>query len=118
MHCVLHNKFPSLSIHKSGVLRLNKTAVTALDFKHGDAFEVLQDEENPQDWYIAKTTNENALIWRKDSSGAMLCNVKYIADKILKSLGITGKAAKFRIATEEVEEGLKAYAIFTHSANK
>jgi len=73
---------PTLSFTvKSGLIRIGKEVCETLNVKEGDAIKFLQDEENPEDFFISKSTKDVGFVVRYNSSkSTFLLNAKKIAN--------------------------------------
>lgn len=116
------NVVPSISGNlKSGIVRLNKGLVALLKLNNGSPVVFTQDEESPEDWYIA--TKEGGLSFRKDRSGGssrdndvLVANSMYLVKSIVKSLDIPLLSFRMYVGTEPTEiEGILYYPIITKS---
>jgi hypothetical protein len=104
-----------ISFEKKGIIRLNKFATDALLIKVNDRINILQDEDNPRDWYIEKTTEEEGLVMRKHNTGSVCCNSISIVSAFRKSHGFTGTIS-LRIATQMAFDDSGMHAILVSSA--
>jgi len=110
--------FAYITLEKIGIIRLNRNAAELIGLSVGDKLNVINDEDNPRDWYIEKTTDDDGLIMRKHSDSGSICsNAKVITDEIRKSLGVETKTLRFRIAGKPAFDDSNIYAILTGSAN-
>jgi len=67
---------PRLSIHlKSGMFSFNEAACKLLNVDIGDQVQIYQDEESPENWYIAKVQEDGFGLGRKGSGskGTYFC---------------------------------------------
>lgn len=111
----------SIRFHSSGVITLSTSAVEGLKLKEGDKMCVVQDEENPDDWYLMKDENGFSLRTYKGNNG--LCfNNAYIAKSIINFLDINANSVCFKVATEatipedESMKEIELFAILTKTA--
>lgn len=64
------NQQPRISLHfKSGLISINEVACEMIGLKPDDYVEVYQDEEDPENWYLAKT-NKSGWVLRPQNKGA------------------------------------------------
>ncbi|MVT11352.1 SH3 domain-containing protein [Chitinophaga tropicalis] len=110
---------PTLSINtKSGVFNFNQAAGELLNLKEGDSIQLLQDEENPDCWYVEKLTGKEAskgfkLRYKSTKYGISFNNTT-LARQLFDSLCITAEHAKAHIAkSATVLEKRELYGI-TH----
>jgi hypothetical protein len=85
--------------------------------KPGDKIEIIQDEDNPEDWYFAKTES-GFKTQRYSSTKGVMFNKKILAEKLLKSLG-RSETTSFPIGAEpKMVEGLEVWSIITASVKE
>lgn len=79
---------PFVSIHmKSGMFGINGVACEIIGLKKGDLVEVYQDEEDPENWYLAKVKEGGWTLSQKyNSTGLFFCN-KQLCVLIIDSVG-------------------------------
>lgn len=85
---------PTVGINRSsGVIRLSGAAANAIGLKAGDYIKILQDEENPNDFFICKTTAEVGFKLRSNSSSTgLMTNCVTVCVKMLESAKTDDKA--------------------------
>ncbi len=110
----------SLMISKVGSFTFSKNAVKNLLLQDGDYIELIQDVDNPKDFYLTKSNEKNGYKLRRYYSlnSAISFNSSAIASLIFKSLHISGKNAISCLISPEpiIENGNKIWAIITSSA--
>ncbi len=109
---------PTVHISKTGLISFSRNSVESLNLKQNDRVELIQDEDNPQDWYVVTVENEGGFILRKGTYGQLLFNSSMVVDLIQKSLPLELRkdSLTFLIASQPEEiEGEKIYAILTSS---
>lgn len=85
----------------TGVFSFSKTAVQLLKVKAGMCCTLLQDENQPKDWYL-KFSKFDGFTLRNSQKGVqamLIFNNSFTARALAKSIGLTGNAT-FLIATE------------------
>lgn len=78
---------PAVSIKKSGSIHFNKVASALIGLEKGNHVLILQDQENPADWYVTKTDDKNGFETR-DFVGQMAFSCMAVVREIWKSHGI------------------------------
>jgi hypothetical protein len=57
------DKKPFIQVNnKVGIFNINNSAADLLDLKDGDMVQLLQDEENPEDWFIEKVKEDGFVV--------------------------------------------------------
>jgi hypothetical protein len=111
-------KEPVIRISKSaGLISLNASAAAAIGLAAGDRIVFVQDEDSPRDWYIKKSTDDNAFPVR-DDEGRKDLNSSHIAHRIINSAQKASdkewQAAGFKLQANPVEmDGENYYLIIT-----
>lgn len=103
---------------KSGTIAFSQSAASAIGMTKDTGFEIAQDENRLQDWYITKSDNENSFYARENSSGrgGFVIQSVVLSKAILESVSAGSNSASFLVATEPiVHEGVEFYAILTKS---
>ena len=105
---------------KAGLISFSIGAEKLLDFKKGDKVIILQDEENPEDWYINKTQSKSGFALRiQDDQKGVTFNCSFIVKRILDSLGFEGKSCSMPISKNPIDNnGEKYYLIITSNINE
>jgi hypothetical protein len=116
------NGLPTVTFSKVGLITFSRVAVHGTGLEAGDKLVFLQDEENPGDWYMKRSTTLAGTVLRPGPGGALCCNFVEVARKVLEStreslagyqLSTTPESrARFRVATR-LENGM--YAIITRN---
>lgn len=78
---------PFMSIHlKSGMLSMNYVACELIGLEPGDQVEIYQDEEDGENWYIAKVKEGGWKLNQKDSSKGLYFVNKKLSTLIMESV--------------------------------
>jgi len=117
---------PAISFNSAGVIRINKCASERIGLKSGDKMKFYQDEDNPEDWYVAVVpkTDELGLRIRQSNSqiGTFCLNSIAVVKNLYESIGFRGKTIKFQLGSEPLRDykPLQDYlwAIITAMGNK
>jgi hypothetical protein len=85
---VIRNGNPSMSInHKTGVFSINQQASSLIGLKAGDQIQFLQDENEPENWYMEKVKSEGfALRANSNITPGLLFNNTSIGRKVIDGL--------------------------------
>lgn len=97
-----------MSIHiKSGMLSINGVACDLIGLVKGDHAEVYQDEDDAENWYIAKVKEGGWELMKKDASQALYFANKQLCMLILESVeaDINKKGIRLPIAGEPTKLG-------------
>lgn len=113
---------PTISCNvKAGLMNLSAELCKSMKLEADDRVSVLQDEDTPQDWYLAASKEGFKLRKdRDDKSGntALSFNNTITVKAIAKSLGIESNYFKCRVGDEPVILGKgKYFPIITKSVN-
>jgi len=105
---------------KAGLISFSIAAIKLLDLKKEDRVIILQDEENPEDWYINKTQSKSRFALRfQDNKKGVFFNCALITRRILDSLGFEGKSCSMPISKKPIDNnGEKYYLIITSNINE
>lgn len=103
---------------KDGKFYLNKQAVRMIDLNQGDRVMCYQDNDEKDNWYIAKTDSEEGfkILGTSNSGGGLHFHSVGMARKIRDSIGRTGKNTSMIISPYPEED--KYFLLITHSARK
>ena len=105
---------------KGGGISMNRKLVSELKLAHGDKIIFAQDEERPQDWYMATTASDTGFILRQQNKRGLHFNSAGLAEKIEKSLkqDFSGKRSiQMIVGLEPIENaGSNLFPIITKSA--
>ena len=102
---------------KTGLIGLNKALCAQLGVKAMDTVTLYQDEDNPDEWYIARTEGGFSLHAPK-KDGACSFGSSETCREFCKATGLSGTVS-LRVATQPVDDehpGL--YAILTGSSKQ
>lgn len=110
----------TLRVHKQGSFSLSKAAMEMMELRPGHKVEVVQDLDRPRDWYITKSTGDDAFVVRgKASQGGMFAS-SITAASIKKACELDTFGAtsyQFLIGKEPVaHDGAELWPIITKSA--
>lgn len=107
--------FPHLRITTQGRFFLNKRAANDLNLNKGDLVNLVQDEENPRDWYLKKTDDEAGFpLSVQGKHRGVSFSSSTIRNVMFKSLGLPLLSTTFRISNKPIEGGY--FPIITSSA--
>jgi len=96
----------AITMRRSGVISLNGGTIELTKLKAGDAIAILQDEENPEDWYITKDPDGFTLRNGGKASKCLNANNASFVNKMLDALGIhTEAGVRFQLAPQPTKEG-------------
>lgn len=78
----------AMSIHiKSGLFSLNGAVCKLMELDNGDQVEIYQDEQDPENWYIAKVKEGGFRLRGKTArSGSLFFSNRKLCDLILESV--------------------------------
>lgn len=110
---------PKLYISKHGGFHINKAACERICLNTERTVMVLQDEENPKDWYISEVPSEGFKVRVKDlkSPRGVQFNSTTLKSKFFESLKLdNNKHVSMLIGQEITIDGLKLFPIITKSA--
>lgn len=111
---------PFLQVNnKVGLFNLNKTLSELLELKHNDQVQFMQDEEEPERWFIEKVKADGFVVREKENMGkGVLFNSMGLARLIFQSVKCEYKSG--RILLGEKVTSLKnrtVYELVTASLN-
>lgn len=115
---------PNVYIHNGGSFVFNQPAALLFGIKPDGKFylEIIQDEDNPKDWFVTLSDEENGILLRPGKkAGGCAFNSGVIAKEVLKTLpksdiGTTATKANLLIAGDaQTIDGLKLWPIITSS---
>jgi hypothetical protein len=117
----LSNGRPYISIStKSGVIRFDTSAISALKLKEGVKVEFLQSEVDGKDWYIRVNSPEGFSLRRSPNSSALQIQCIFLAKSINKSMSSQAMSSSYlsvRIqVAAEMDPDANAYAMLTTQA--
>ncbi len=79
---------PNISFSRSGTITLNSVAVNALQINAEERIEFIQDEDNPEDWYILKSSDGGyTLRQQTEKTTAVMIQNKGLITHIARELG-------------------------------
>ena len=107
---------PYISLSRQGMISISEPAVEAIGLVLGDKISLLQDEDDPVNWYLMKDP-DNGFVTRVYKGSKGLCfNAAKLAKTFLDELQYENThRATFKIITEgqEVENFDTLYAVIT-----
>lgn len=86
---------------KANSVRFNSHAVTLMDVKAGDTIAIAADEENPEDWYILKNT-ENGIPLCTTKNNELCFNCKNMINDFFNTF-LVRQAIALPIAKQPIE---------------
>ena len=110
----------TIRFNKSGAISISGVAVDLTGINSGDYIEIVQDEQNPEDWYITKSDmNVGFKLRPGGKSGNSMANSAATCRAFLKQFPRTGKTSTgCLIGTVPVTfEGVDYWPIITSSAH-
>lgn len=113
----------TLNVNKGGMFGFSARSADVIGLEHGSKVLIIQDEDRPKDWYVAKDHRggePTGFEVRGKKANTLCFNSSYTAQKIKDSLGLNGsvKSMRFLIGTAPVKhDGLELWPIITKSVN-
>ena len=108
----------TIRFYEQGQISLSMSAVKMMNLKNGDRIEILQDQNEPNDWYITKSKDGFQLRKQSGTKGYVFNN-KYTSRIFIKSFGKDRKSLGCMIGTEPEEyKGEILWSIITSSINE
>ena len=101
-----------LRVYRRGLITFSAELVRALKLEKG--FFLIQDEENPANWYIESDPSEKAFKVRSTRTKTYMINSVELTNAILSSIGVEEKLNIRMLVSRKPENNL--YAILTKSA--
>lgn len=103
-----------ITFNTGGNIALTKNAAETLGLKAGDKVALLQDTDNPKDWYLSVGDAQGFELRKRTENGSVQFNNVSLVDKVLRSLGISNNASFPLVAEpQNLEGGGKVYPIIT-----
>lgn len=94
---------PTLRVTRGGYIGLSKAALEPMGLNVEDKVALVQDQKNPEDWYLVED-KENGFTLRKSSnSGSLAFNSAVMGKAMLDSLDCADDSVRFKVVTEPVE---------------
>lgn len=116
-----HSNKPSIFFSKAGTIALNKEFSSKIGLEVNDKVSIVQDEENPDDWYLL-IDDENGFPLRENKD-RLIFNNATTAKAVIDYFKFRTKSVRFQIATEStpIEDGEndgagELYGILKHTA--
>ncbi len=72
---------------KTGVISINRAAAVLTKIEAGDQIQFLQDEDDPESWYIEKVTNNGFQTRHNSNKNAIVTNSSGVINSIFASMG-------------------------------
>lgn len=108
-----------IHFNRKGANTISNTAIAEIGFEEGDRIAIVQDEDNPEDWYLTEEAKGFLLRKANKHSRALMFNNAHISNLIIDASGIDAATASFKLITKPVMNGkLKLYPIIISSAKK
>lgn len=104
---------------KTGLFNINRAACEVVGVKNNDQLQFLQDEENPEEWFVEKVKKDGFVIREKEAIGkGNLFNSTALARLIFKSVNCEYYSGRILIG-EQVKElkGRNVFRLVTSSIN-
>ena len=103
-----------ITFNTGGNIAITKYAAEKLGLAAGNKVSLLQDTENPKDWYLSVGDAEGFELRPRSGNGSVQFNNVALVEKVLTSLGLSSNAS-FPLVTEpqNVEGGGKVHSIIT-----
>ena len=96
----------AITMRRSGVISINGGSIQLTKLKAGDAIAILQDEDNPEDWYLTKDDDGFLLRDGGKASKTLNANNSAFVNKMFDALGIhTEAGVRFQLAPQPTKEG-------------
>lgn len=113
-----HRKgIPIIRFGSKGAIWLSRVLVEKIKLSAGDTIAIVQDEDEPTDWYITK--DKDGFMLRKTSIRWLTFNNAVLSKNVLEALGYEDSYASFRVVTEPVIIAKwEYYPILTASGKK
>lgn len=108
----------TIRFHKVGLISISKQGCVDLELKAGQNISIVQDEENPEDWYLLVNDENGFTLKDYKNTGGLFMQSAFIAKSIIGALELNANSVSFKLATKKAdnEDGLTLYAILTPSA--
>lgn len=110
----------SIRFSRQGQITITKYGVSKIGLKVSDKIALLQDEDNPSDWYLTFDKKEGFSLRETGKSGSLAFNNAAMANALLDSLRLDVSSMGFKLVTEPqtYEGNVKLYTILTAAALK
>ena len=113
---------PTINFNMAGGICFSKTFCQKIGLKKGDKVSIVQDEDQPEDWYIIIGDKDGFPIRENTGEGCAFNNA-FICKNFIEHLQINAKSVNCKLATEpadipkdQLPKGAKAYALLTATA--
>lgn len=108
----------AITMKKNGYLNFNGKAAAIIGLSKGDHFVILQDEQEPENWYIQKVDDGGFVLRSKTPSGFCIQNASLVR-AIMDSIGAnTDKTVRMLLAGQPTKDGKQLYwGILTNTAS-
>lgn len=104
-----------ISISKTGLFRFSKGAIDVLGIKAGDQVQFLQDEEDPENWYLEIVKKDGFPLresYNADLSG-LLTNASGVRHHLFNSVAYLGAQGRVYIGEQIENQKRTFYALIT-----
>lgn len=103
---------------KSGVFSINKPAAAHLGLKENNQVQLLQNEDEPQNWYLEKVTSNGFVLRSSKDSGALLFNSCPMAAELRAAVNCKNKSGRILIGERVTAlKGRNVYELVTAALN-
>lgn len=111
----IRTKQAAVTVKADGQIVVNNEAATKVGLKATDTIALLQDSENPKNWYLVKDKDGFKLRASGKTTPVLVTYNPVVVKNLLESLGIKSEnAVRFKLSTEAVKhEKQSLYAILT-----
>ena len=92
------NGTPAIAFNPKGVVIINVKGIELTGLKDGDCIAILNDEENPEDWYFTKDADGFPLRQYGSQTTSLATNNSEVVKVSLKSLGLSNAAKSVKLA--------------------
>ena len=110
---------PFLYISKTGLISLNKSLVDLLKLDIGDQIQFLQDEEDPQTWYL-EVVNKDGFVLRDAHQKVkrLLTNSSVVVTTLFESFDELPRNVRLPIGEPITLQGRRFYTLITFAIKK
>lgn len=107
---------PTISVNtKSGLFTFSQAAVSLLGVKNNSQVKFLQDEEDPESWFIHEVKTDGFELRAKTNiTKGLIFNNTFLARAIAQSVGMKAQSGKIIVSAKPITEGKKGlWALIT-----
>lgn len=104
----------------TGLFNINKSAADKIGLKDNDLIQFLQDEEQPDEWYIEKVKENGFQVrYKENVGGGLLFNSTILSRLIFKSVNCEMKSGRIYLGEKtDNMRGRNVFNLVTASLNK